>query len=74
MNKLIDWIKQRHIVAFYAIVFAISWGLWIPFAGALARGADLLFPLLVFATCGPRSGGDHRHWGGNGRERFGWCA
>jgi membrane protease YdiL (CAAX protease family) len=52
--KLRAWIKQHHIVAFYAITFAISWGLWIPFADALInRGADFLFPLLVIATCGP---------------------
>ena len=54
MNKLTEWIREHQIVAFYAITFAISWGLWIPFADALInRGADLLFPLLVIATCGP---------------------
>ncbi len=54
MNKLTDWIKQHQIVAFFAITFAISWGLWIPFTDALInRGADFLFPLLVIATCGP---------------------
>jgi membrane protease YdiL (CAAX protease family) len=53
MDKLADKIKQHQILAFYVITFAISWGLWIPFAGALARGADLLLPLLVIATCGP---------------------
>jgi membrane protease YdiL (CAAX protease family) len=53
MNRLTNWIKQHQIVAFYAITFTISWGLWIPFAGALAGGADFLLPLLVIATCGP---------------------
>jgi len=51
--KLRAWIKRHQIVAFYAMTFAISWGLWIPFADAFNRGADLLSPLLFIATCGP---------------------
>jgi membrane protease YdiL (CAAX protease family) len=51
--KLEAWIKQHQIVAFYAITFAISWGLWIPCADAFKGGADFLFPLLAIATCGP---------------------
>jgi membrane protease YdiL (CAAX protease family) len=51
--ELKAWIKQHPIVAFFAITFAISWGLWIPLADAFRRGADFLFPLLVIAVCGP---------------------
>jgi uncharacterized protein len=51
--KLRAWIEQHQIVAFYAMTFAISWGLPLPFVDAFRRGADVLFPLFVIAVCGP---------------------
>ena len=30
MNKLTQWIKQHQVTAFFALTYALSWGLWLP--------------------------------------------
>ena len=30
MNKLTQWIKQHQVAAFFALTYALSWGLWLP--------------------------------------------
>lgn len=57
MNKLTDWIKQHQIVAFFAITFAISWGLGFSYDAVMNKENFLLTPLAVIATCGPALAG-----------------
>jgi membrane protease YdiL (CAAX protease family) len=30
MNELVGWISQHQVAAFFALTYALSWGLWIP--------------------------------------------
>jgi membrane protease YdiL (CAAX protease family) len=57
MYKLTDWIKRHQVVAFFAITFAITWGLGFSYGAVLKRGQFLLAPLLFLATCGPALAG-----------------
>lgn len=57
MNKLTDWIKQHQIVAFFAITFAISWGLGFSYDAVMNKENFLLAPLAFIATCGPALAG-----------------
>ena len=58
MQKLVEWIRRNQVTAFFITTFAISWGLWIPFADAvLNRSVDYLGPLFSIATCGPALAG-----------------
>ena len=56
MNYLSDWIKRHQIIAFFAITFAITWGLGFSYV-ALYKGKFLLAPLAFIATCGPALAG-----------------
>ena len=53
MKKLIDWIKQHQIAAFYLIAFTITWGLAFSYDAVINRGHDFLLPVVTFAVCGP---------------------
>ena len=56
-NPLSAWIKSHQVTAFFAITFAISWGLgytWILF---VKKSLYLLAPLTVIATVGPALAG-----------------
>jgi membrane protease YdiL (CAAX protease family) len=57
MRKLIDWIKRHQLVAFFAIAFAITWGLGFSYGAVLRRGQFSLLPLVYLATCGPALAG-----------------
>jgi hypothetical protein len=37
LNKLTDWIKQHQIVIFFAITFAITWGLGFSYGAVMKR-------------------------------------
>jgi uncharacterized protein len=53
MNTLFGWIKRHQVIAFYAIAFAISWGLAFSWDAVLNRDQGLLLPLAFVAVCGP---------------------
>jgi membrane protease YdiL (CAAX protease family) len=57
VDKLIDWIRRHQVVAFFAITFAITWGLGFSYGAVLKRGQFLLAPLFFLATCGPALAG-----------------
>jgi membrane protease YdiL (CAAX protease family) len=57
MNKLTGWIEQHQIVAFFAITFAISWGLGFSYDAVMNKGNSLMVPLAFAATCGPALAG-----------------
>ncbi len=56
MNRLADWIRRHQIIAFFAITFAITWGLGFSYP-AVYKGKFLLAPLVFVATCGPALAG-----------------
>jgi len=53
MSGLIDWTRRHQVVAFFAITFAITWGLGFSWAAIIRRHQFLLLPLAFVATCGP---------------------
>ena len=53
MNTLSGWIRRHQVIAFFAITFAISWGLGFSWDAVLNRDQGLLLPLAFVATCGP---------------------
>ena len=54
MNKLTELIKRHQVVAFFVLVFAISWGLWIPSLPFIFSGKmPFLTPLLVYGAFAP---------------------
>ena len=53
MKKLIYWIKNYQVVAFFLITFIISWGLAFSWDAVLNRDQGLLLPLAFISTCGP---------------------
>jgi membrane protease YdiL (CAAX protease family) len=57
MNKLINWIKQHQIAAFFIITFAITWGLGFSYGAVINKDQLLLAPLVIVATCGPALAG-----------------
>ena len=57
MIKIVDWIRQHQIVAFYAITYTITWGLGFSFDAAMNQDNFLMFPLVVIALCGPALAG-----------------
>lgn len=57
MDRVTDWIKQHQIVAFFAITFAITWGLGFSFDAVMNEGSFLLIPLSFVAVCGPALAG-----------------
>lgn len=48
MQTLVEWIRKRHIVAFYIICYAISWGLWLPLILYRTDISELLAAVGVF--------------------------
>ncbi|NTU56523.1 MAG: hypothetical protein HGA79_09775, partial [Anaerolineales bacterium] len=56
MNHFATWIRRHQIIAFFAITFAITWGLGFSYV-ALYKGKFLLAPLAFIATCGPALAG-----------------
>ena len=57
MKRIIYWIRQHQIVAFFMISFGITWGLGFTYDVVMNEGMDLLLPLAAVATCGPALGG-----------------
>jgi membrane protease YdiL (CAAX protease family) len=57
MNQLKDWISRHQIAAFFAITFAITWGLGFSYGAVMRRQQFLLAPLIMVATCGPALAG-----------------
>ena len=57
MNKLTDWLKSHQITAFFAITFAITWGLGFSYGAAQIKGILWLYPVASVATCGPALAG-----------------
>ena len=57
MNHLTDWIKHHQITAFFAITFAITWGLGFSYGAVYQRNQYLLLPFAFAATCGPALAG-----------------
>jgi membrane protease YdiL (CAAX protease family) len=57
MNKITNWIKHHQLIAFFLIVFAISWGLGFSYYSFNNPGQEFLFPLAAVATCGPALAG-----------------
>ncbi|MCP4372210.1 MAG: hypothetical protein GY797_29440, partial [Deltaproteobacteria bacterium] len=54
MNKLTELIKHHQVVAFFVLVFAISWGLWIPSLPFIYSGKmQFLAPLLIYGAFAP---------------------
>jgi hypothetical protein len=56
MNRLTDWIKLHQIVAFFIIIYAITWGPGFSYS-AFYKGQFLMAPLAFVATCGPALAG-----------------
>ena len=53
MNTLSSWIRRHQVIAFFAITFAISWGLGFSWNAVLNRDQGLLLPLAFLSVCGP---------------------
>jgi len=53
MERLISWIRRHQLVAFYAITFAITWGLGFSYDAVMRQDKFWLMPLASIATCGP---------------------
>ena len=54
MHKLTDLIKRHPVISFFVLVFAISWGLWIPSLPFIFSGKmPFLTPLLVYGAFAP---------------------
>ena len=51
------WIKSHQVTAFFAITFAISWGLGYTWILVVKKSLYLLAPLTVIATVGPALAG-----------------
>ncbi len=57
MNRAIDWINNHQITAFFALTFAITWGLGFSYHAAQFKGILWLYPVASTATCGPALAG-----------------
>jgi membrane protease YdiL (CAAX protease family) len=49
MNKLTQWIKQYQVTAFFALTYALSWGLWLPWMLTRIELLELLVFIGLFA-------------------------
>jgi membrane protease YdiL (CAAX protease family) len=56
MNGLANWIRGHQITSFFAITFAISWGLGFSWS-AVQHEQYLFLPLAFIAACGPALAG-----------------
>ncbi len=57
MSKLTALIRRHQIIAFFALTFAITWGLGFSYDAVMRKGNFLLAPLVFVATCGPALAG-----------------
>lgn len=58
MNKVTEWIRHHQIIAFFALTFVISWGLFIPLIPLIfGRKLYVLLPLAMIALFGPALAG-----------------
>jgi uncharacterized protein len=57
MKKLVGWIYDHQIIAFFVITFAITWGLGFSYSAAQTKGLLWLYPVASLATCGPALAG-----------------
>jgi membrane protease YdiL (CAAX protease family) len=70
MNKLTQWIKQHQVTSFFALTYALSWGLWLPWMltriellellGFIALFVPALACIVIARVVEPRTTGDHR--------------
>jgi hypothetical protein len=71
MNALTDWIRRHRFIAFFALAFAITWGLGFSYAAVMQGGAPP-HGCTVFTV----SKGDRVFFGGNGdwieRDSYYW--
>jgi hypothetical protein len=57
MEKLVSWVKNHQLVAFFVLTFLITWGLGFSYRAVMKRGQILPAPLVFIATCGPALAG-----------------
>jgi membrane protease YdiL (CAAX protease family) len=57
MNKVVGWIKNHQVAAFYIFTFAITWGLGFSYGAVVKRSLNRLLPLVSLASCGPALAG-----------------
>ena len=62
MDKIIVWIKQHKLAAFFLITFGISFGLGFSYDAVLNQGKGLLSPLVATSSCGPALAGIIVSW------------
>ena len=48
MNKLTRWIKQHQVTSFFALTYALSWGLWLPWMLTRIELLELLGFIALF--------------------------
>ena len=57
LSKLLQWIKDHQLTAFFIITFAVTWGLGFSYGAARISGILWLYPVASLATCGPALAG-----------------
>ncbi len=57
MKKLVDWITNHQVVAFFILAFTITWGLGFSYGEVIKKNNFYLAPLVFVATCGPALAG-----------------
>ena len=57
MKKLVDWVTNHQVVAFFILAFAITWGLGFSYGEVIKKNNFYLAPLVFVATCGPALAG-----------------
>ena len=57
MKRTANWIAGHPLTSYFALCFAISWGLLISFGPLYARGVVIIVPLLMLALFGPALAG-----------------
>jgi membrane protease YdiL (CAAX protease family) len=70
MKPLTGWIRQHEVTAFFALTYALSWGLWLPWIvtriellellGFVGLFAPALACIVVARVVEPGTAGDHR--------------
>jgi membrane protease YdiL (CAAX protease family) len=53
MNKPIEFIRRHPLLAYFALTFALSWGLWIPLQQHVLEGQVALLPLIYLGIFAP---------------------
>ncbi len=57
VSRAADWVTRRPLTSYFALCFAISWGLLISFGPLYARGVVIIVPVLMLALFGPALAG-----------------